>query len=127
MRLRCKNCEGFRHRITLIQLCTFHKVKPKTTHEVFDFFILSSINGVKLMSFLIGVSFCLAARYVFCVMGMLGVTVAYVMRACLSIAITQMVKSPEHLGNFSIRKNDVCPDPDGSTTDGLTVLQNVRF
>lgn len=65
-------------------------------------------------------------RYVFGVMGMLGVMVAYMMRACLSIAITQMVKpEPLHKSGHSVPAEDVCPGSDNVVTSH-PFLHNVR-
>lgn len=71
------------------------------------------------------IAFYIPVRYVFGIMGMLGVMVAYMMRACLSIAITQMVKAPAHSNHFSVPKEDVCPSSEEVTTHGHSVTQNV--
>ncbi|KAF6202200.1 hypothetical protein GE061_004598 [Apolygus lucorum] len=50
-------------------------------------------------------------RYVLAFMGFCGVANAYIMRGCLSIAITQMVR--EHsVDNFNQSDPDACPYPD---------------
>ncbi|XP_065213583.1 putative inorganic phosphate cotransporter isoform X2 [Planococcus citri] len=64
-------------------------------------------------------SFYLPVRYVFGVMGMLGVMVAYMMRACLSIAITRMVVPIPPSTNQSIPPEDVCPG-----TDNIVVVDH---
>ena len=59
-------------------------------------------------------------RWVFAVMGFLALFIAYAMRVCLSIAITEMVV-PEKYNNDTIFDEDVCeayPDdnPKNSTS-----------
>ncbi|XP_060862600.1 sialin-like [Metopolophium dirhodum] len=60
-------------------------------------------------------------RWVMAVMGMLGVTMAYVMRACLGITLTQMVVSVQVQGRRSdpltAVQHDYCPLP-GTTAQG---------
>lgn len=61
-------------------------------------------------------------------MGMLGVMVAYMMRACLNIAITQMVKAhtSQENGSNPIIDGEVCPDPEYTISDSSTPLK-VRY
>ncbi len=54
----------------------------------------------------------LPARYIFGIMAMLGVMVAYIMRACLSIAITQMVVYIPHNESSGGVDEEVCPAAD---------------
>ncbi|BES98261.1 sodium:phosphate symporter activity [Nesidiocoris tenuis] len=49
-------------------------------------------------------------RYVLAMMGFFGVANAYIMRGCLSIAITQMVKKPA-TDDFNSTDPDTCPYP----------------
>ncbi|XP_022170952.1 sialin-like [Myzus persicae] len=55
-------------------------------------------------------------RWVMALMGMMGVTIAYVMRACLSITLTQMVRPVVVVdgGERSVR-HDYCPMPQSSS------------
>ncbi|KAF0772212.1 sialin-like [Aphis craccivora] len=51
-------------------------------------------------------------RWVMAVMGMLGVTMAFVMRACLGITLTQMIRPVVVDGEpRSIVQYDYCPMP----------------
>ena len=43
---------------------------------------------------------------------MIGVMVAYLMRACLSIAITQMVVFHDETNKTIYHAENVCPDPE---------------
>lgn len=56
-------------------------------------------------------------RWVMAVMGMLGVTMAYVMRACLGITLTQMVRPVVVVesGVTSQVHHDYCPMPQSSS------------
>lgn len=60
-------------------------------------------------------------------MGMLGVMVAYMMRACLSIAITQMVIQRSHKPGHSIPPEDVCPGEDNIITVDHSSWKTVRI
>ncbi|VVC45758.1 Sugar transporter, conserved site,Major facilitator superfamily domain,Major facilitator [Cinara cedri] len=59
---------------------------------------------------------CISQRWVMALMGMLGVTMAYVMRACLGITLTQMVK-PVLVDADSVTavKHNYCPVPESSS------------
>lgn len=57
----------------------------------------------------------ISQRWVMAVMGMLGVTMAYVMRACLSLTLTQMVLpvmiADNGLQTAVVRHHEYCPVP----------------
>lgn len=59
-------------------------------------------------------------------MGFLGVANAYIMRACLNIAITQMVKSPT-IDNFTSNDPDSCPFENVPKYSNATTTVSVSF
>lgn len=61
-------------------------------------------------------------RYLLALMGFFGVANAYIMRGCLSIAITQMVKQPSQ-DHFNSTDPDSCPYPaDATQVKNITIL-----
>lgn len=70
----------------------------------------------------------MSQRWVMAVMGMLGVTMAYVMRACLGITLTQMVmpvtNGNEDASMRTISRVEYCPIPLVQKSNKSTVVMN---
>jgi ACS family sodium-dependent inorganic phosphate cotransporter len=70
----------------------------------------------------------ISQRWVMAFMGMLGVTMAYVMRACLSITLTQMVKPVIVSDDLQTGvHHEYCPMPELSLNQTKTKINNKGF
>lgn len=81
--------------------------------ELFVFFFFLTCCKTNATGFCAGY---ISQRWVMAMMGMTGVTMAYVMRACLSITLTQMVK-PVIVESAAVTavKHEYCPMPTTSS------------